>query len=200
MAFMAKEPEMKSGATKPAAAGGCASWPQTPDEFEKLVDAYLGRLLAYASRRLRDVQEAEDVVQEVFVRAYVERANHRNVLEVGAYLYRMTSNACADVLRKRRRFPRLRLVPRFGDPQSGPASPDRGPAEASCDAEQAARVDQLLRRLPKKQAEAVRLRVFGGLSLSEIALISGCSIHTVSSRLRYGFGKLRRIVKKDRPI
>lgn len=189
---------MESGEKKTAAAGGMVYWPQTPSEFSMLMDAYLDRLLGYATRRLRNVQDAEDVVQEVFVRAYTERAKRRGVAEVGAYLYRMTSNACADALRRRRRFPRLRVVPQSGDPQDGPASPDRGPADASSDAEQALRVEQLLARLPKAQAEAVRLRVFGELTLGEIALLNNCSIHTVSSRLRYAFRKLRRIVNKEK--
>ena len=198
---MVEEPNMESGDSKATAAGGKLSWPQTPDGFRHLVDAHLPRLLAYAAHRLRDIHDAEDVVQEVFVRAYIERAKHRDVLEVSAYLYRMTSNACADLMRKRcGRSPMLRILPRSDDPleTGGPASPERGPSQATSDIEEADRVEQLLARLPRAQAEAVRLRVFGELTLGEIALLNGCSIHTVSSRLRYGFRKLRRLVKKDR--
>lgn len=198
---MVEEPDMESGDTKADAAGGKLSWPQTTEEFSALVDTHLQRLLAYAAHRLRDPQDAEDLVQEVFIRAYVERAKHRDVLEVSAYLYRMTSNACADLIRKRwGRSTMFRVLLRADDPsdEDGPASPERGPVQATSDAEQAERAEQLLARLPKAQAEAVRLRVFGGLTLGEIALMSGCSIHTVSSRLRYGFRKLRRIVKKER--
>lgn len=197
---MAEEPEMVFEEGKSAAAGSQLSWPQTHEEFHKLIDTHLDRLLGYAVRRLRDVHDAEDVVQDVFVRAYTERVRHRDVLQVSAYLYRMTSNACSDVLRKRQlRSPMLRLVPRSDVPPSGgPASSDRSPSEATSEAEEAERVERLLGRLPKAQAEAVRLRVFGDLTLAEISLISGCSINTVGSRLRYAFGKLRRIVEKGR--
>ncbi|HUW59987.1 MAG TPA: RNA polymerase sigma factor [Candidatus Bathyarchaeia archaeon] len=198
---MVEELKMESGDSKASAAGGKLSWPQTPDGFRHLVEGHLRGLLAYAAHRLRDIHDAEDVVQDVFVRAYAERAKHRDVIEVTAYLYRMTSNACADLMRKRRgRSAMLRLLPRSDDPpyEGGPASPERGPSQATSDAEQTQHVEQLLGRLPKAQAETVRLRVFGGLTLGEIALLNGCSIHTVSSRLRYGFRKLRRLAKKDR--
>ena len=49
----------------------------------------------------------------------------------------------------------------------------------------------MLGRLPREQAEAIRLRVFDGLRLDEIAELLDCPINTVSSRLRYGFQKLR---------
>ena len=52
-------------------------WPQSPDEFAGLVDAYLDRLVRYAFRRLGNVQDAEDVVQEVLVRAFADRAKRR---------------------------------------------------------------------------------------------------------------------------
>jgi DNA-directed RNA polymerase specialized sigma24 family protein len=48
--------------------------------------------------------------------------------------------------------------------------------------------------LPKEQAEAIRLRVFDGLRLGEIAKVLGCPMNTVCSRLRYGFQKLRNLV------
>ena len=56
------------------------------------------------------------------------------------------------------------------------------------------RAESLLARLPEEQAEAIRMRVFDGLRLGEIAEVLGCPINTVGSRLRYGFQKLRNIV------
>lgn len=168
-------------------------WPTDPEEFSTLVEKYLDRLHRYAVRRLGHAQDAEDVVQEVFVRAYQGLDTRRNVAHVGAYLYRMTANACSDMLRSRQReFARGAALPLETAPDGG-----AGPSEAARAAEEALRVEQLLRRLPKAQAEAVRLRVFGELSLNEIAEASRCSINTANSRLRYGFKKLRRIVARE---
>ena len=60
------------------------------------------------------------------------------------------------------------------------------------------RAESLLSRLPKEQAEAIRLRVFDGLRLGEIAEVLGCPMNTVCSRLRYGFQKLRKLVGGER--
>ena len=169
-------------------------WPQSPERFEALVEAYLDRLVRYAFRRLGDFHDAEDVVQEVFVRAFADRSKRKNIHAVGAYLYRMTANACSDFQRR----PSLVEVSleEIGSeriPGSG-----KSPSEAAEAAEERQRAEELLRRLPPKQAEAIRLRVFDELRLNEIAEVLGCSMHTVNSRLRYGFRKLRKIVSGKR--
>ena len=65
-------------------------------------------------------------------------------------------------------------------------------------AEELRRAEALLARLPKPQAEAIRLRVCDELRLEQIAGLLGCSVNTVASRLRYGFRKLRRLVPQQR--
>ena len=74
-------------------------WPQTVPEFERLVDAYLDRLVRFAVRKLRNVQDAEDVVQNVLTGVFRDRAKRRGVAAVGPYLYRSVANACTDRLR-----------------------------------------------------------------------------------------------------
>ncbi len=77
------------------------AWPQSHGEVAALVDAYAGRLVRYAFRQLGDYQDAEDVVQQVFVRAFVDQSNRRKVSAVGPYLYRSVANGCTDLLRRR---------------------------------------------------------------------------------------------------
>jgi RNA polymerase sigma-70 factor (ECF subfamily) len=183
------------GATVPESTDTWSSgWPQSPREFEALVDAYLDRLVRYAARRLGSIQDAEDVVQEVFVRAYMERVKCQAVVRTGPYLYRMVANACTDFLRKRRS-----CVASLEDIEpEEPCSNERNPSEAAALNEETRRAEELLRLLPEGQAEVVRLRVFGELGLREIAETLGCPVDTVSSRLRYGFKKLRQIVSGKR--
>lgn len=171
------------------------SWPQNARDFEVLVDAYLDPLVRFAARRLGSVHDAEDVVQEVFVRAFVMRKKCQDVAQVGAYLYRMTSNACTDLVRKRK----CRKSPAPAVQTGGDRNPvmQTSPSESLQAAEGAFRAEMLLRRLPRLQAEAIRFRVFGELSLNEMATVMKCSVNTVNSRLRYGFMKLRRILAKE---
>jgi RNA polymerase sigma-70 factor (ECF subfamily) len=158
------------------------------------VDAYLGRLVRYAFRRLGNLQDAEDVVQEVFVRAYADREKRARITMPGPYLYKMTANACVSHLRTRSRS----AVPlETSLAETIPTNiPD--PSQAAVALEELRRAEDLIRHLPEKQAEAVRLRVFDELQLHEIAEIVGCSKNTVAARLRYGFRKLREIVTRKR--
>ena len=147
----------------------------------------------YAFRLLGNLQDAEDVVQEVFVRAFSDRSKRTEVTAVGPYLYRAVANACTDVLRKRSRAEvfceEVDMSQLLGKSQ--------GPREAAEAAEALRRAEALLGRLPKDQAEAIRLRVFDELRLKEIAGVMGCPIDTVCSRLRYGFQKLRSLIVKE---
>jgi len=167
-------------------------WPQSPREFEILVDAYLDRLVRYAFCRLGNIHDAEDVVQEIFVRAFEERVRLKKISRVCPYLYRMVANACADFFRKHRNAP----VSLEEIEAAEICSEGKNPSEVAAAAEEARRAEELLQHLPTRQAQVIRLRVFDELRLNEIADVIGCSVDTVSSRLRYGFAKLRKIVSR----
>ena len=170
------------------------AWPRTQGEVAALVDAYAGRLVRYAFRQLGDFQDGEDVVQQVFVRTLVDPAHRKQASAVVPYLYRSVANACTDLLRKRNCAAALREE--IGNEPIRVGVDD--PAEIAQAAEGLRRAESLLARLPDEQAEAIRLRVFDGLRLSEVAEVLGCPLNTASSRLRYGFQKLRRLVGKER--
>ena len=170
------------------------AWPQSVDEFEALVKTYLDRLVLYAFRRLGNVQDAEDVVQNVLVRAFTDRSKRKTITAVGPYLYRSVANACCDLSRKRNTSAVFREEIGIETLWCG----EDNPAEIVAAAEELRRTEQLLKRLPDDQAEAIRLRVFDQLRLKEIAEVVECSVDTVCSRLRYGFQKLRSLVETER--
>jgi RNA polymerase sigma-70 factor (ECF subfamily) len=168
-------------------------WPQTVAEFERLVDAYLDRLVHFARRRLRNVEDAEDIVQNVFAGAFRDRAQRRAVTAVGPYLYRSVANACTDLLRTRNYGAVFREEVDVDSLLAG----GEQPGDAAAAADDWRRAEQLLARLPKDQAKVIRLRVFDEMRLTEIAAVVGCSVNTVCSKLRYGFQKLRRLAAND---
>jgi RNA polymerase sigma-70 factor (ECF subfamily) len=168
-------------------------WPQTTAEFERLVDAYLNRLVRFAWRRIGNVEDAEDVVQGVLTSAFRDRTKRRGVTAVGPYLFRTVANGCTDVLRKRQLAAVFREEVEMESVLLG-----EGPSEQANASDEWRRAMELLARLPKEQAEAVRLRVFDELRLSEIAQLVGCSVNTVCSRLRYGFGRLRNMMAENK--
>ena len=165
---------------------GQRAWPKARSDLASFVELYADLLVWHAFRLLGSMPDAEDVVQDVFIKVFASGPRDE-VASIRAYLYRAVGNACTDLLRSRARTARRRE----------PVDIDRlatvadGPPEAAQAVEESGRIEALLGRLPREQAEAIRLRVFDGLRLDEIAEILDCPINTVSSRLRYGFQKLR---------
>ena len=169
-------------------------WPATLREYERLVEAFQDRLVRYAFRRLGNLHDAEDVAQEVLVRAYDCRDERGRVLCVRAYLYRMASNRCTDHLRRRGRRDVSTEETEF---MQLPSAQPTGPEEVAA-AEELQRIEAMLRSIPPAQAEVVRLRVLDELRLNEIAEVVGCPLTTVKSRLRYGLEKLRELVVREK--
>ena len=171
---------------------GARVWPQSISEFEAMIDSLQHRLVHFAFCRLQSRDDAEDVVQDVLVQAYRDRQKHRTVDNAAPFLFRMVANRCADVLRKRKRDPRP-----LDEFASEVAAPDTGGAIESLEAvRRLRRAEELLARLPSKQAQVIRLRIYGDLSFQAVAQAAGCSVPTVKSRFRYGIQKLRKTLKR----
>ena len=188
------ETRRTGGAQTVAQPGWTSGWPQSPSDFATLIDVFQDRLVRYAFCRLRDVGEAEDTVQEVFLKAYIHRSRLRNVSTVAPYLYRMVYNECMDRLRR----PRPALIPIDEIKSEDLPRPRLMAPEQVAAAEQLKRADELLYKLPTRQAEVLRLRLFGEHSYQEVAEICGCSLGTVKSRLRYGVARLRLILARTK--
>ncbi len=171
---------------------GQRAWPKARSELASLVVDYADLLVWHAFRLLGSMPDAEDVVQDVFVRMFATDPREE-VASIRAYLYRAVGNACTDLLRSRTRSARRREPVNIDRLATGAD----GPPEAAQAVEESARIEALLARLPREQAESIRLRVFDGLRLDEIAEVLDCPINTVSSRLRYGFQKLREAVGRE---
>jgi RNA polymerase sigma-70 factor (ECF subfamily) len=169
------------------------SWPQSVPEFERLIDAYLDRLVRFAMRKLGNLQDAEDVVQNVLTGVFRDRAKRRGVAAVGPYLYRSVANACTDRLRTKNYADVFREELNIEFQLAG----GENPSDLAAATDEWRRAERLLARLPQDQAEVVRLRVFDELRLSEIAELVGCSVNTVCSKLRYGFQKLRNLMAEN---
>ena len=165
-----------------------ASWPQTIDEFDCLVQATQDELVHFAFYRLGNQADAEDVVQDVYVQAFRERAKRRHITEVRPYLFRMVRNRCTDLLRARPRNSGRAL-------EELTATADTFSALAA--REQASEFARILGQIPEREAEVIRLRAWSELSFAEVALAVGAPVPTVKSRFRYGIDKLRRLLNQE---
>jgi RNA polymerase sigma-70 factor (ECF subfamily) len=149
------------------------------------VARFEGPLTLYAARLLGDAEAARDVVQETFLRLCVQ---DRAVVEsrVAEWLFTVCRNRALDVLRKESRMTQL------SDEQVHRClSPDPSPPEVAEHHESAARVLDLLERLPASQREAIRLKFQNGFSYREISRISGQSVSNVGYLIHMGLKTLR---------
>src|SRR6185295_901440 len=77
------------------------NWPQTVEEFARLVELTQDELVQFACYLLRNRTDAEDAVQDVYVQAFRDRKERSHIQEVRPYLFRMVRNRCTDLLRTR---------------------------------------------------------------------------------------------------
>jgi RNA polymerase sigma-70 factor (ECF subfamily) len=171
---------------------------QTPEQdirFEQDVMPYFGQLYPTALRMTRNASDAEDLVQETFVKAYAAFHQFKPGTNLRAWLYRILANTFINNYRRRRREPVQPLGIEFQeDWQAGtdPLSPPAASAEAEAlDRMADSDVLRALRDLPKQFRVAIYLADIEGYPYKEIAELMGTPIGTVMSRLHRGREKLR---------
>lgn len=146
------------------------------DAFRILYDRYAGRGIRYANSILHDVNDSEDAVQEVFCRLLGPIAQDRvdsGRGGFGALFFSCLRNLCVDLIRKRRTRPLNLPIDSVGQRAARPDSARSGGLEAL--AEMKVRVKAAFDALRPNHAEALRLRVKGGLNYDEIATALDCS-------------------------
>jgi RNA polymerase sigma-70 factor (ECF subfamily) len=131
---------------------------------------------------LRDHHQAEDALQETFVRA-LERLDDVDPEHLRGWLFTVAYHQ-ALVLRRRRKT-------RAADPLTEAAAPDGDPGELAARADDAARLRRLLGQLPAAQQEVIRQRVYEGKRFREIADALSCPLSTALARMHEGLKRLR---------
>lgn len=152
------------------------------DAFAELVDGALRRLDAAARLILRDPYLAQDAVQDSLIRAWRDLPGLRDPARFDAWLYRLTVNACLDLVRRRRR--RLIEVELF--PIDALNVPDHSGALADREV-----LDGALRRLDPAHRAVVALHYLLGMPLPEVAASLGIPYGTAKSRLHYALTAMR---------
>lgn len=175
--------------------------------FAELVRRYQPALARVAASRLGQADWADDAVQETFLAAFKGRHTYRPPHSFRTWLWTILLNQCRRSWKVRARRPRVRG---WGDepaelvePAVFQASVERGessPLARLLAQERAGLVDELLKQLTPVQADAVRLRFFGGLKFEEIAEATGCSLGTAKSRVKWGLLRLAELVRHAEPV
>jgi RNA polymerase sigma-70 factor (ECF subfamily) len=168
------------------------------DSFNQLVARWERPIYALAYRTLGREEDARDVVQEAFLRAFRALRGFRGQAKFSSWLYRITLNLCRDWVRRERRAPVVQL-PEGVDPIEV-ADERVAPAESVEDLvarkQMSEAVARAMEELPEEQRVAILLKEFHGLTFQEIADQLDCPLSTVKTRLYQGLSVLRRRLER----
>ena len=167
------------------------------DSFNKLVLRWERPIYALAYRVIGREDDARDVCQETFLRAFRALPGFKGQAKFSSWLYRIALNLCRDWIRRQRRAPVVQM-PEGVDPVE--LASERGPVES---------IEMLVERqelskvvvdamalLPEEQRTAIILKEYHGMTFQEIADLQGCPLSTVKTRLYQGLSVLRRHLEK----
>jgi len=143
-------------------------------------------------------EDARDVCQETFLRAFRALPGFKGEAKFSSWLYRIALNLCRDWIRRQRRAPVVQM-PEGIDPSELAA--ERGPVESIEELvgrrQLSAVVEEAMALLPEEQRTAIILKEYHGMTFQEIADMQGCPLSTVKTRLYQGLTVLRRHLEKN---
>ena len=167
------------------------------DSFNQLILRWERPIYALAYRVLGREEDARDVCQDTFLRAYRALPGFKGEAKFSSWLYRIALNLCRDWIRRQRRAP-VSQMPEDLDALEASAAIE--PAESVEDLvarrELSAVVEDAMTRLPEEQRTAIVLKEYHGMTFQEIADLQGCPLSTVKTRLYQGLSVLRRQLER----
>ena len=166
------------------------------NQFEHLIRAYEKQIYSLCLRTLGEPQDAMDAAQEAFFRAYRGLVGFRGESKFSVWLYRLASNVCMDMLRKRSRSQTVSLTEEEDAVLDIPD--ERFCPQTELEKKQLRQtVRQGLQRLDPEFRQVLVLREISGLSYDEIARVTGMEPGTVKSRIFRARKKLAAILMRD---
>ena len=163
------------------------------DSFNQLVLRWERPIYALAYRVIGREEDARDVAQETFLRAFRALSGFKGQAKFSSWLYRITLNLCRDWIRKERRTP-VSQAPEGIDiiELAGEATPGATIEQLVGRSQLARAVSKAMASLPEEQRTAIILKEYHGLTFQEIADMLDCPLSTVKTRLYQGLSVVRK--------
>ena len=167
------------------------------DSFNELIRRWERPIYALAYRVIGREEDARDVCQETFLRAFRALKGFRGQAKFSSWLYRIALNLCRDWVRRERRTPVVQ-APEGIDLMDLAAvgAPTESIEDLVARKDLARTVERAMALLPEEQRTAIILKEYHGLTFKEIAELIGCPLSTVKTRLYQGLTVLRRELAK----
>src|SRR6266853_694046 len=168
------------------------------DSFNELVLRWERPIYALAYRTIGREEDARDVCQETFLRAFRALPGFRGQAKFSSWLYRIALNLCRDWMRRERRTPTVQ-GPEDVDlmEMAAAAEPSESIEDLVARKDLSRLVERAMALLPEEQRTAIILKEYHGLTFQEIAELVGCPLSTVKTRLYQGLVVLRRELAKN---
>ena len=163
------------------------------ESFNQLVRRWERPIFALAYRTLGREEDARDVTQETFLRAFRALPGFKGDAKFSSWLYRIALNLCRDWMRRDRRAPMVEVPEGVEIHELSAEKPDVASVEdLAARAELSGAVAAAMELLPADQRTAILLKEYHGLTFQEIADLMNCPLSTAKTRLYQGLTLLRR--------
>lgn len=169
--------------------------------YRELVDKYKRRAYGVAVGIVGDPDEALDVVQDAFIKAYYRLSDFRFGSNFYTWFYRLLVNQAIDRWRKAARAATVSFDEAWGSGETsdpGTVAYPKTPEELAGNRELAEGITRAVAGLPEYHRAVILLREVEGMAYEEIARVLDCSVGTVMSRLHYARAKLKEALKEFR--
>jgi len=160
--------------------------------FEQLFHRHQEQVYGVASRMMGTPEDALDVTQEIFLKAYQKIGKFKFKSSFSTWLYRLATNLCIDELRKRKRTANTAPL----EEAVSQADTDT-PEENAISKDRESQVWKAINSLKEKERAIIVLRDMEGLSYKEIAEVLGCSLGRVKSRIHEARQSLKTILETE---
>jgi len=173
--------------------------------FEVLVNRHRKAIYNFILRFVRDAAQAEDVLQDTFLRVIKGADAYEKQAKFTTWLFTIARNLCVDAARRGKHRKAASLDAPVGDEDGAAlidlvAGGDAGADKQAISRELGVRLKKAIESLPDEQREIFLLREVSDLQFNEIAQIVGCPENTVKSRMRYALEKLREALEEYRDL
>ncbi len=169
-----------------------------PESFNQLIRRWERPIYALAYRTIGREDDARDVVQETFLRAFRGLSGFKGQAKFSSWLYRITLNLCRDWMRRQRRTPVIATPDGVDLVELAGESETVESADAAVVRKDLSRaVARAMTALPEEQRAAIVLKEYHDLTFQEIADLLGCPLSTVKTRLYQGLAVLRKELERS---
>jgi len=167
------------------------------ESFNQLVVRWERPIYALAYRVIGREDDARDVCQETFLRAFRSLPGFKGQAKFSSWIYRIALNLCRDWIRRERRAPFVEVPEGLQLGDLSPSVPDDSVEQQASRRELGDHVARAMEQLTPEQRATIVLKEYEGFTFSEIAELQGVPLSTVKTRLYQGLAVLRRELREQ---